>query len=861
MGKYTGSWQRPIQGVSQQSDKDRIDGQCTLQENLTPSALYGLMKRTGTNFVAQLLSVADDKTLWHQYTRDGGEGYIIAIRPNEYPAVWDMQGNPKVVSPSLTKDAYVLVPDPKKTLRMKTIADYTFIVNTEEDVKARTEKQPDNEDLAIIYCQFATYGRDYIVKIDGVEVAKYTAPDGSSSSHSTKVKTDYVISQLANLVSNSLPFKETVSVISPVPGVYEIVCSNTVIELDSIYNASTSTFPTITNTTNSGGVTRYALSGVATGNSIELVYKKSGTSQYLTEVTGNCMIVRRVDGSPFKAETVDGADGNDLIAVQNKVSQVSNLPPVAPPGYVVKVQNSEGYDANSFWLKAILEEETGSEVNWKETLAPGELLGFSVGTMPVTLVSDGTGFSLIDGEWTDREVGNDDSNPFPSFLDSTIQSLGTAQDRLFFTSGESVVFGQTKEPFGLFRETVQAITDSDPIDITTDADEVNTLLHHAVLDGDLVFFSENGQFLIKGDKPFTAENMVFRKVTSYPVNTVAAPAATGESVMFTFRAGRYAGIREMFTDSYTDTKRATPITEHVREYITGIPTALITSPNISSMLVTTDDDPKVAYVYDWIWQGDQKVQSAFHKWRFGGDILFCKFVKDLLYFVLRRGNGVYLESMAVGSDEDDNSLDFPCRLDMRREVTATWDAVDQCWRWTMPHLIEDNSVAFVLGEDCWEEDKGCSLIFERTGLHYLSRDDLADTTVHTTCKLFAGEKYTSKYTPTQPFMRDQNNRVTSLDRLTIGEVTLNYEALGQIDITVTDVQAKSREWAYEFNGRKMGGWNNLVGFAPQAAGTYSFPVRLPSDRMRFTISTDDYLPFVLRDMEWKGQFQQRGRRA
>ena len=128
-----------------------------------------------------------------------------------------------------------------------------------------------------------------------------------------------------------------------------------------------------------------------------------------------------------------------------------------------------------------------------------------------------------------------------------------------------------------------------------------------------------------------------------------------------------------------------------------------------------------------------------------------------------------------------------------------------------------------------------------------------------TCKLTLGRKFTSRYIPTQPFLKDQNGRVMGLDRFTLGQVHLNYESIGSISVDVYDKFSK-RNWHYEYNGRRMGGWNNRVGFAPLDAGQFAFPIRLPSDRCEFEITTDDYRPFILRDMEWSGMFKQRGRR-
>lgn len=864
MGRITGSWERPIQGVSQQADRDRLDGQCTKQENFIPSPLYGLTKRIGTRHVERLMDDVSPDALWYEYDRGTSERYLVLIEPMSYPRVFDLGGVERTVNVvGSVSDSYLKVTKPKDLLRLKTIADYTFIANNSEVVGVSPDVAPDNPNTAIVYLQFATYGRDYIINIDGVERARYTTPDGSTASHIDQIKTDFVATQLSSYLTGTTLIGETLTAqFSGTVGSNTYVTTSN--NISKVISVTRSDGTEVSYSSFSGNTLEFDTGAtVPVGTQLFVrYYYPSGTTELVVEQFANCLFVSKQDNSSFTISTSDSSDGNDLIAVQDKVKQVSNLPPYAPDGYVVKIQNQEGYDANAFWLKAEPkdEEQTGSTVRWVEALATGEKIRFDLLTMPHQLVSLGDGtFELSVGEWEDRRVGNEDTNPFPSFVGSTIRSIGSFQNRMFFTSAEAAIFGKSNNFFDFFRETTQEATPDDPIDAFADADEINNLEHYAILDGDIVFFAENGQFLIDGSKPITKDSLIFRKVTSYPMNIKAAPAVTGESIMFSFLSGKYAGVREMFTDSYTDTKRARPITEHVAEYIQGTPTSLTTSPNINLMLIGTDADASVVYAYDWLWVGDNRAQAAFHKWVFEGDVLYTKFVSDRIYFVIDRGYGIFLEQIPISNDEDDDGLDFAVRLDQRYVVNATWTG--QRWEWSVPFDTNLDKLEFVRGSGCWEADRGTSVIYENEGLDFWSYDDLADTASGvTTCNLTMGTKYTSKFIPTRPSIKDQSGSVMGLDRFTLGKVTLNYESIGDILVYVTDLYSESRRWQYEFNGRRLGSWTNRVGFSPLAAGKFSFPVRLQSQQAQIEIITDDYRPLVLRDMEWEGMFRQRGRR-
>ncbi|QZI86139.1 hypothetical protein PODOV006v2_p0045 [Vibrio phage 15E36.1] len=860
MGRVTGSWERPIQGVSQQSDKDRIDGQCTKQENLIPSPLDGLIKRTGTRHLKKLMDSVSTDSLWYSYNRGGEESYVILVEPNKTPRVFDILGNERTVNVTSGDTSYYQSANPKRDLRMSTIADYTFLLNTTKTVTELPDKSPKNPDTAIVYCQFATYARDYIIEAEGIQIAKYTTPLGDDPSHANNVKTNFIAETLANQV-NSISFAtenhSAIPVGSPTTH-YEFTTSSTPSKIISVFNLSSNVNVTFTNVGNIIRVT----SGTSAGDVLRITYEHTGSSNYTAEVHGNTIFITSKSGGSFSINTVDSADGNDLVAIQDRVKQTTNLPPYAPDNYIVKVQNAEGFEQNSYWLKAVPDtgsDQEGSGVKWEESLAQDVTYKMNKNTLPHTLVSEADGtFTLSLGEWEDRRVGNEDTNPYPSFIDQKISSIGTFQNRVLFTSGEAAVFSRTNFFFDFFRETTQTESDSDPIDAFADADEINNLLHHAVLDGDIIFFAENGQFLIDGSKPITKATIIFKKVTSYPMNTLAKPAVTGESVMFSFISGKYTGIREMFTDSFTDTKRARPITEHVAEYIEGRAVDLVASPNINTLFIRTDTSANELYVYDWLWSGDQKVQAAMHKWIIGGSVLFAKFIQDRVYFIIDRGNGIYLEQMPIGNDEDDNGLDFPVRLDQRTVTTATWSGGR--WEWTLPYSITDtDKLVFVRGEGCWEEDRGTSVIFETDGTKYWSYDDLADTLQVQSVSLNAGTTFTSKYIPTKPYLKDGNGRAMGLDRFTLGKVSMNYDSIGNTDVSVTDRRSR-RTWKYNYNGRVFGGWNNRVGFAPLDSGRFQFPIRLESSNAEIEIVTDDYRPFILRDMEWEGMFKQRGRR-
>ena len=115
------------------------------------------------------------------------------------------------------------------------------------------------------------------------------------------------------------------------------------------------------------------------------------------------------------------------------------------------------------------------------------------------------------------------------------------------------------------------------------------------------------------------------------------------------------------------------------------------------------------------------------------------------------------------------------------------------------------------------------------------------------------------YQPTMPFIKDRAGKVIDTDRLIINDVNINYDKTGLTQVVVENEWGVTRN--YEFNSRVIGGFSNIIGFAPILPGKYSFPIRQESEKITFKLITDSHIPFQLRDMEWRGRFTQRGRRV
>lgn len=797
MAYVTTSYGRPIQGVSQQPDRIRLEGQCTLQENFIPDVVRGLTKRPSTYFINKIADVAiSHESKFHSYDR-GDESYFMFIEPDsDAIKVFNSKGEPQIVEGT---NSYLEVPEPWSNLDMRTIGDFTFITNKLKLVLMSDEKSPAQTTLGIVYCQYATYGKTYKIMANGETLATFKTPDGSTSSHINDVATDNVARQLYLQIHGDPTATPT-----PIPA----------------------------------------------------------NPDYDAELHDNVIYITKRDGGDYRLTTSDSQKGEDLIAAKGSVKSVNQLPPIAPDGFVLRITGEGKSTKDDYWLR--VEVSNDSKVRWVESVEPGILISFDATTMPHVLIResiDSSGvahFKLQPADWDKRQVGGEDSNPLPSFIDQDnpmpIQATGVFQNRLFFLAGEAWIASRSNLFFNFWRESTQAEVDTDPLDGYADTDRVNSLYQYQILNGSLALFADQAQFIIDGSKPVTKSNLTLQQVTAYPNNVAVQPQVGGENIFFAYDASGFTGIRELFTDNYTDTKKAYPITDYVSKYLKGSCIQLLASSNFNTMMIRTTADLSTVYVYDWLWQAEQKVQSAWHTWIFDGEVLYMFYLEDRQYVVYNKNGSTYVDYLYMVNDPSDFGIDYSIKLDHKVTTRADYDPATKSYSITLPYDRDD--VVLTISQDGYESLYGSSFIAEYHGNgRWVSYENLSNQTGFT---VIAGVRYKSRYIPTQPVVKDTRDRVIGLDSIIMSNMYVHYEYTGFLEMVVKPNQGQERE--YRFYGRWMGSAANLVGSPVLENGSYRAPIRQRAEDLQITIQSDSHYPLTIRDIEIDGTFHQRGQR-
>ncbi|WP_446184907.1 phage nozzle protein, partial [Escherichia coli] len=85
----------------------------------------------------------------------------------------------------------------------------------------------------------------------------------------------------------------------------------------------------------------------------------------------------------FTLSSTDSTSGNDLKSTKGSVKSVSDLPPKAPEGYIVRITGEGKSTKDDYWVKA--HNTNDAKVTWRESVEPGIPISFNAATMPHVL--------------------------------------------------------------------------------------------------------------------------------------------------------------------------------------------------------------------------------------------------------------------------------------------------------------------------------------------------------------------------------------------------------------------------------------------------------------------------------------------
>jgi hypothetical protein len=576
-------------GVSRQNDDKKLPNQVTECINGYPDPTYGLLKRPGMEHV-NVLKKADGTAFtkselagaaWFFIDRDNAGSYVGAIKgTNLY--VWTKEdGTFCTVTNNGTS---YLTGTEQSDYHFRSVQDVTVITNKTVTTAMQADGTYTANSVGTLKLNSVTSGLDYQVTIQGI--------------------TATVNAQSSTTFDNML--------------VYDSSDVNTNHHLVDAIKATIEAQHTANNADFDG-----VWSLEAYTNSL-VIKRNAGTNAVVTDYT-----VPTGAATAFTLEAKGGLGNAGIEAFQDSVATAADLPVESFDGHHLKVRNTNSAD-DDYYLEFDAFNNSRGKGYWKESRARDVSPGLDADTMPHQLENTGaTTFTFGPVTWKDRQVGDSNSNPDPSFIGYKITSSFFYNSRFGMLSEDNVFFGVANDSFNFFVKSALTQVDSDPIDLNVAS--IRPVVLNDVLPSPqgLMLFSARQQFQVYAASAttLTPRTAVIRSISNYEMSSNISPVDIGTTAAFVNTVPGYSKLFTLQLREIEQSPLVVDISKVVLEWIPDTVDSLTVSPQ-NSVVMLTDRDTSYMYLYRFYNNGERDLFQAWVKWQLIGTIQAADIIDD-----------------------------------------------------------------------------------------------------------------------------------------------------------------------------------------------------------------------------------------
>ena len=355
----------------------------------------------------------------------------------------------------------------------------------------------------------------------------------------------------------------------------------------------------------------------------------------------------------FTVTAEGGNDSDSIRAFQDQVDSLADLPHESFNGHIVQIQNTS-LDSDTNWRKFIADDGASGVGYWSETIAPNVSLGLTDTTVPHELVKTGSNaFQFRKITWTNRLVGDDVTNPQPSFIGNKIQETFYHNRRLGFLSEDNVFLSQAGEKFNAFHDSALQVSDSDPIDLKAATIRPALLTSIVPTTQGLVLFSKNQQFLMASENMvLTPSTTTISPISNFEVDTKVDPVHTGTHINFLSKTPSYTRIFAMVTRGQDENPQVLDVGRVVNEWVPASIDTLISSPE-NDFIAMSDQSSRYIYFFRTYSDGEKNLMEAWFNWQVCGTVQSIVVDEDDMLIVTKQGSQFTFSKASLSQSPDD----------------------------------------------------------------------------------------------------------------------------------------------------------------------------------------------------------------
>lgn len=588
-----------------------------------------------------------------------------------------------------------------------------------------------------------------------------------------------------------------------------------------------------------------------------------GTAAIAAALAADAITKGYTDAISIGSLVTFGLTSGDVIAVDDQfggrsmttytvgLQEFSSLPPTEAEGRLVRLEGNLDNDTASYWVEYV-------EGIWRETVGYDGGRAFTASTMPHILKKTAANtFEFRENAWNPRGVGDNDSNPDPTFVGSEINGMFLFKGRLGFLSEENAILSATAYFEDMYRTTVVQLIDSDPIDVASATGRVSTLYHAASFSDELILFSDKQQFRLSSSTVLSPATVGITNSTSYPCSLYVAPVTVGSSAYFMADGATNTIAREVFIDGQRETVNGEDIAVQIPSYIPKNIRALTASATADVFMALSADEPNTLYIYKWYSTERKKVQSAWSRWTFaeGTAIVGMGFLDSYLYLVYKIDGTVRIDRLNVAPTIDKDLL-LDHQIDKADFTSITYDGGTDLTTITLPfshpgtiEFYKTDLTAFAPYDD------GASVTRVSDTVYTITGDVTGDS-------ITAGINYKFLYEFSRQYLREENSDGESAiqdGRLQLRYFSVIYTDTSYFEAHVTPTNGTTS--ITTFNGRTLADPDNIVDLIPRDTGEFKFPIFAQNEEVIIQLINDQPYRCSFGSVEWTANYRQKARRV
>lgn len=565
-------------------------------------------------------------------------------------------------------------------------------------------------------------------------------------------------------------------------------------------------------------------------------------------VSGSFVFVKKDDNAAFTVSTDSPRGDTSLLSYKETVTDPSKAPARALNGMMLNVRNTVG---TGYWIKFAANDGVSGEGIWTETLTPGTKTSLDANTMPRALKRNGDGtFTLSTLDWNSRTSGGEDDLPPPDFVGERIMDLVFVRNRLGIVSGETTFFSGGGDYFRFWPESTTELLDTDPFGLQNPTATVSRFFFAVPFRRSTFIMGDNAQFEI-GGALLTPALASIDLATSYSASTVCRPVSVGDELYFPAEVGNIASVMSYVYDEASVSETANDITKHVEGYIPSPVRELIGDPIRGLVVARSSGAQNDLFVHKFYYQGQERVQSAWSRHHFAGQVIRSVQMLDGVVIMLVDWKGaVWL--MELPSVEDIyTDFEWVPRIDNHQFVTGVYTSFNNRTTWELGFNATD---PVAISSNLFSGNrKMLSIPLTVSGTTVYATGDWSEA------PMMIGENFESYVELSKQFLRNDNSTAIISGRLQLKRMAVRYTETGYFTVDVTPEGRDTQRSVY--SGRVLGSKDNQVQRFSILDGNFTFPVRSHAETVTIRIGSDKFMPFSIVSAVWTGFFNEISRQG